>query len=471
MADWKVLPRRWAFPIQILRAGIATLLVGAVPMSAGAAGGPALPPAPAPPSATLRLSLSDAIARALAHNLGSLLAEARVREAAGEATLTRSSLLPQLAAGATGARQKISLEAYGFPVAPGESPLLGPFNVVDERVYLSQSLLDLSALGHARAAAAASRAAVAGAADARDTVAAICGGYYLAVIAHESRVAAARAQLATAEALDRRAADMRKAGTVPAIEELRASVQLARQRQRLISAENDLAKARLTLLQAIGLPLDQPLELTDRLPYAAMPAADLQAALAEASADRPALQEAKARLASTEAVLQAARREAFPVVMLNADYGRIGSSLPSLEGTYDVIATLRLPLFESGRIRGEVSAARARADEARARLADLQRQVELEVRSALLDLESAGDRVEVARQATDVAAAELTQARDRFSAGVASNLEVVQAQESVATASEDLIASQYAYNLARIDLARAEGVAASEVPALSGGQP
>jgi outer membrane protein TolC len=90
---------------------------------------------------------------------------------------------------------------------------------------------------------------------------------------------------------------------------------------------------------------------------------------------------------------------------------------------------------------------------------NLRAQIDFDVRTALLDLNAAADQVEVARTSLDLANQTLDQARDRFTAGVADNLEVVQAQESVASANESYIASLYAHNVAKLSIARAIGFA------------
>jgi len=172
-----------------------------------------------------------------------------------------------------------------------------------------------------------------------------------------------------------------------------------------------------------------------------------------------ALRPARLAVAAAESSLAGARRERLPTLALQADFGPIGPTPGSAEDTYSVAGALRLPLFEGGRIAGEVRAANGRLTAARAALADLDRRVELEVRSSWLDVTAAARLVEVAGQQRDLAAQQLTQAQDRFSAGVADNLEVVQAQESVATANDRYVTGLFAFNRAKVELALALGVA------------
>jgi outer membrane protein TolC len=419
--------------------------------------------APAPLSAAgaqvVHLTLAGAIARGLEYNLGVVTGAQRVREAEGARRVARAALLPQLSFGALQAREEISYEAYGLPVAPGTSPIVGPFDVSDVRVYLAQPLLDLSAAGAARAAARRRAAAQSTFADTREAVVYGVAELYLRAVTAGSRIAAAEAQLRTAQALFDRAADMKNAGTAPGIEVLRAQVELADERQRLIADENDLDKEKLALARAIGLPLDQPLELADAMPPGAPPEVSQADALAQAFDDRHDLKALNAEVEAAEAERAAARDQALPSLWAGADLGRIGSTLASAKSTFTLTATLRLPLFEGGRIKGALIQADARLAELRARLADLRRQVEYDVRAAFLDLGAAAERVRVNRDAVELANEQLAQAQDRFSAGVSDNLEVVQAQGAVATADDNYLSSLYACNVAKLALARAIGVA------------
>ena len=246
---------------------------------------------------------------------------------------------------------------------------------------------------------------------------------------------------------------------MPGIEVLRAQVELADEQQRLIAEENDLAKEKLALARAVGLPLEQPLELADAMPQGTGVAVSQGDALTQALATRHDLKALSSEVGAAEAERAAARRQAWPSLWAGADLGRIGPTLASAKSTFTLTATLRLPLFEGGRIKGALIQADARLAALRARRADLRRQVAYDVRAAFLDLRAAGERVRVNRGAVELADDQLAQAQDRFSAGVSDNLEVVQAQGAVATANENYLSSLYACNLAKLALARAIGVA------------
>ncbi len=211
------------------------------------------------------------------------------------------------------------------------------------------------------------------------------------------------------------------------------------------------------------------MDLTDRVAYAPLAGLTVDECVAQAYASREDLQSAASLIRAAESGRQAAVGEALPSVMVSADYGRSSSGWDTLHGTYSVAAAVRVPLFQGGRVRGRVLQADAQIAQQRAQADDLKARIELEVRSALLDVGAADQRVQVARSAADLAGQQLTQAQDRFSAGVSSNIEVVQAQESVATATDNYLSALYAHNVAKISLARAVGQSAERVQPYLGG--
>ncbi len=455
----------------------------------GARGGPPAPSAASPPGMpssagnpflggvpagevldrTIQLTLHDAIARALEHNLGIAVSRERVQSAEGTKWIARSGILPSVAADLIQSRQEINLAAYGFPVPPGESPLIGPFNLSDRRISVTQPIIDFSAFEWARAGSAAERAARLGLEDARGNVVLVVTSLYLQGIAADARIASAKAQVRTAEALHQQATDLKQAGMLSGVEVLRAQVQLQSQQQRLIVFENDFAKLKLALARAIGMPLSQAFELADRVPYMPLETMSLDAALKQALDARPDLRSASEMVKAAEAARRSVVGAWLPSLRFSADYGSIGQSWDSAMTTYSVGAVVRVPLFQGGRDKGRLLQADAELAGQHAMLADLQARIELEVRSALLDVTSSDSRVQVAKTAADLAEQQLTQTQDRFAAGVASQIEVVQAQEAVATASENLIASLYSHNMAKAALARALGLSEDPAERMLGG--
>jgi outer membrane protein TolC len=263
---------------------------------------------------------------------------------------------------------------------------------------------------------------------------------------------------------------MKDAGTIAGIELIRAQVQVENLKQRVNYYENEFSKQKLMLARAVGLPLAQAFELTDQVPFKAIDTMPLDAALAQAYTNRADYKAALELLKADEARRRSAYGSLAPSVHLTADYGDIGPSWDSALGTYSVMGLVRVPLFQAGRERGRILIADAALQQDRAQMADLKARIEYEVRAAHLDVQAAAERVRVARSAADLANQQLTQAQDRFAAGVASHVEVVQAQEAVATESENLIASLFAHNVAKAALARATGMAEDAAERLLGGQ-
>jgi outer membrane protein TolC len=412
----------------------------------------------------LSLTLDEAITRGLQHNLGLILGRERVREAQGARREARADLLPQARAGAYALRESVSLAALGFSGLPGLPVLpeiIGPFNVVDARGYLSQTVFDLHSIRHARAAALDAKAAEHQQRRTRDDVVFACADLYLEAVAGESRIASARAQLTTAQALYDLASDRKKSGLVAGIDVLRAQVQLAAQRQRVIVAEDEAAKQKLALARAIGLPLGQALRLADEMPFAALPPVAPEEALPRAYAARADLHAAEARVRAAEQERRAAAGEGLPSVGVSGDYGAIGSDVSGARPTFTVSVNLRVPIFEGGRVQAKVQQADARLQQARAGLDDLRAGVYYEIQSTLLDLKAAEERVGVATSALELAEQQLEQAQDRFAAGVAGNIDVTQAQEALARAAEDRIQSIFEHNVSKASLARALGAAES----------
>jgi len=414
----------------------------------------------------LALSVKAAVQRALQNNLGLLLQEESETVARGARWRALADLLPNVSGSLASRRQVINLEAYGFPAKPS---IVGPFNVHDARVYLSQPVIDVAALNDARASALNLRAEKYGVKTARDLVVLVAVNLYLEAVATSSRVETTRAQQATAEALFTQAQDLKTAGIVAGIDVLRSQVQLQTQRQRVIAAENDFEKAKLQLARAIGLPLGQAFTLTDKIPYAPLPAPPLEEVLARALDARPDFLAAKSRAEAARASIRAANGALLPSLRFDADYGAIGQSFAAAHGTYALAATVRIPVFDAGKTAARRIEAGSALRQREAELEDIRGRVEYEVRAALLDLRAADQQLQAANTNMQLADAELQQARDRFGAGVAGNLEITQAQESVAGASEQYISALYSHNLAKASLARALGIAESAVTNYLGG--
>jgi len=416
----------------------------------------------------LHLSLRDAIDRGLLQNLGVLLSSADIRSSRGQRWEQLSALLPHVTAAPSIDMSKINLAELGISLhLPGFSlPTAdGPFSYFDARASLSQTLFDWKSISNTRAASQNLKASEYTYKDARDLVVQAVGYSYLQAVADEARVETAQAQVATATAVSQQASDQVNAGTSPAIDGLRAKVEMQTRQQQLIQSRNDFAIQKLALARVIGLAPGQEFDLTDKSPYSAFEGMTVDDALKRAYADRPDYQAAAADVRAAEFSRRAAVAGYFPSLTFNADYGTGGSHPSTSTEVYEVKGTLSIPIFQGGSVHGDILQADARLVQSRERLANLRGQIDADVRTALLNLESSAEQVEVARSNIDLADATLAQSRDRFKAGVTDTVEVVQSQEIVASAHEQYISSLYSYNYAKISLARALGMAEEGVKA------
>jgi outer membrane protein TolC len=409
-------------------------------------------------SAILPLSLDGAITRALKYNLGVVSSDQNIRISRASRLRALSQLLPNLTTGVSETREQVNLAAFGFSGFPGIPQVVGPFNVFDARAYLSQSVLDFSAINHHRASAENLHAAEFAFRDAQDTVVFVAASLYLRAIAGASRITEAQAQVDTSQALYNLAVDQRKAGVVPAIDALRAQVELQSQQQRLIFYRNEFEKQKLNLARAIGLPLAQQFSLTGLAPYAPAQPLALDEALDRAYKTRADYQSSLALVRAAERSRDAARSQRLPSVDVNAAYGDIGSSLTQSHGTFSLAAAVRIPIYQGGRIRADVEQAEAQLQQRRSEAEDLRGKIDSDVRTAFFDLKSAEEQLRLAQSSIQLAKQQLQQSQDRFGAGVTNNIEVVQAQESVVASNDNYISGLYSYNLAKASLARALGL-------------
>ena len=415
------------------------------------------------------LTLRDAMDRGLRANLGMLISDSTSEIARGQRLQSLSALLPSVTGQVSQTEEQLSLATIGLHLSfPGVSipTVVGPFHYTDVRAAASWSVFDYSARKNFRSAQESERAARLSAQDARDLVVQAVAAAYLQIIADSSRVDAVRSQVETAQVLYDRAVDQRRAGTSAGIDVLRSQVELKQQQQRLLAQDNQFAKDKLALGRVIGLPPGQDFNLAESVPFSPLTSLSQEQALRTALEQRPDYQSYKARVRAAEEAVNAARAQRYPTGAITADYGDVGTSLANSHGTFTVVASARFNIFDAGRISADVIQAKAALKQRQDELADLGGQIDYQVRTAFLDIRTASDQVAVAQSNLDLANQTLEQARDRFSAGVTDNIEVVQAQESVAAANDSLIAALYGHNLAKVALARALGATDREVSRL-----
>ena len=450
--------------------------------------GPAPPPAtsrPAAPSGTnpflgsvptgkvsaepLALSIADAIRRALQYNLGVISAEQSIDRARGARLRQLADLMPNLNGHLSETREEINLATFGFPLPAGFPAFVGPFNVFDARIFGTQTVLDLRARNEVRAETHNVAAAQYSYKSTRDLVVLVAANAYLQALAASARADSALAQQQTADALYRQAGDLRQGGLIAGIDVVRAEVQLSTERQRATASRNEFEKAKLQLARIIGLPIGQEITLSDQLPYVPVPDMTLQEAVERAYKARPDYQAALERVLAAEAARRAIADEALPTVRVNADFGPVGLTPGDARDTFTVTGALNVPIFQGGRTRGRLLEADADLRARKSEAEDLKAGIYYDVRSAFLDLQATDEQLQVATRARELAGQQLTQARDRFGAGVADNIEVVQAQQAVTLAAEQYIGALYGYNVAKALLARGLGVAEDAVRQYLGG--
>lgn len=445
--------------------------------------GPILIPQPAVDSSTYQssvsdgkvtpgvmpLSLNDAIQRGLKFNLGLILTSQNTLSARGARLEQLQALLPAVSGSVKEAVMETDLQAQGLRI-PGFPAIIGPYGYTDIRGSLSWSLVNLSSLENYLAQRHNFKAAQLSAQDARDLVVLTVGNAYLTVIADGALVQSAQAQVDTSKVSLDQAAGNHQAGTAPLLDELRARVDYQTQQQTLIAAQNAFQKDKIALARAIGLPLEQQFELTDTAPYAPFDQLDPDKAVQEALANRADLKALQEQVAGAENARKAATDERLPTITFNGDYGDIGINPSHSHGTGDAVGSLDVPIFEEAKLRGDAKQAQSQLEQMRARLSDMRGQIGADVRDSILDIQAAEKLVEVAKSNVDLAKEELSEAQQRYKAGVSDNLAVSQAQQAMAQADEQYVASLYRHNVAKLSLARALGVAQSNYKDYVGGK-
>ena len=428
-------------------------------------------PSGAPTAGLLALTIRDAIDRGLRYNLGLTFSSEATAAARALRRRALADLLPNFSFRGGETLQRVNLAVFGLPLPAGVPEVVGPFSVFDARATGTDTLLDFHLLNTLRARNEQVKAAEFDYRNTRDLVVLAVGGAYLQVLTDAARVSAAEAQVNTAQALYKQAQDMRGAGVTPGIDVLRAQVEYQIQQQRLVGAKNDLDKHKLGLARIIGLQPSQQFTLSDTVPYAPAPPLTLDDAIARALRDRPDFNGAQRLLTAAELAKKAAQQQRLPSVQVNGDVGALGRTPATAANTYPATAALKIPIVQGGKVRSDVEEADAILRRRQAEVQDLRARIETDVRTAFLDLSATDQQVQVAKSSMELAQQTLQQAQDRFSAGVTTNLEVIQAQEAIAATNENFIATLFAFNFAKLSLARALGVAEDATKKYLGGNP
>lgn len=412
----------------------------------------------------LEVGLDDAVRIALGPEGNARLSLAResVAQVESRSSAERAAFLPNLSGSVTEQSRTTNLKAMGIdfdvPVPGFETPgFVGPFETFDARARVTQSLLDWGTVERYRASRVAIDVAESMSAATRNEVAAMAAGAYTRALEAAARVEAARADLALAESLLELADSQREAGTGTAIEVTRARVELANQRQLLLSAESDSRKTRLELLQVLNLSLDTPLVLADDPGALPIRPVDLADPLQTALGSREDFQAQRGREEQALRQYDAVRAERWPSIYGLADYGALGASPADSRPTRSIGIDLRVPIFDGGRRQARASEAQSQLDQERIRTDELQRSIELEVRLAMDEIQTARAQVEVSAEGLGLASEELERAERRYRAGVTTNVELVGAQARLERARENAILAGARLHLAEIELGRATG--------------
>jgi outer membrane protein TolC len=425
---------------------------------------------PGPKSTTepVELSLQGAIQNGLRYNLGAFLSRQSEQQARGARLQSLAGVLPNVNGSIGEQVQKINLQALGIGgvSTPGGIMIpksVGPFSTNDATAAMTWNIFDLKSINSVRAANQNVRASDLSYRDARETVVIAVSANYLLTLAADSRVTSDRAQLETARSLFQLAQDQEKAGVGTYIDTLRSNVELQGRQQALTQAEDDSAKQRIALARTIGFPVKQQLHITDQVPYKPLPDLNEASAFQDALKNRPDYLSALAQLRSAELQKKAAWDEYLPSLGFNGNYGVIGRDPASVSPQWTAAGEIQIPIFRGGKVEGDVKEANSALAERRATVQNLRGQIEQDVENAFLDLQSAAKQVDTANAQLKLATETLSQAQDRFKAGVTNNIEVIQAQESLSAANDAYINSLYAYNVAKVLLARAVGSAEKSV--------
>ncbi len=441
---------------EAILAGAATIGAAAMLAPPGAAGQPA----------PYRLTLEDAIHKAVQANLNVLVAGTEVEEDEGARARSLAALLPRVNAETYANVQNRNLRAFGISF-PGLPSVVGPFSNYDFRIYAQQKIVDLASYRALKASESALGAGKMSEQDARDLVVRVTAGLYLDAQSAAARVDAAQTRVTDSTTLLNLAQDKHHAGTATGVDVLRAQVQLANDRQALLEAENAYKQTLLVLARDLGMSPGTPLELSEPLRYQPLAAQQPEALLPEALTTRADYRALASQRQSLVEQQRANRARFYPQLSLSGNIGELGRSIGSVQTSGLIQGQIDFTIFDRDR-EGEAQQLASRVKRVDEQIADLRRGVEEDIREALLNLDSAAEQVSVAGEGQELAERELKLAQDRFQTGMANNVEVVTAQDELARAQENYILAVSSHVNAKYALARALGDTEKNVLAFTG---
>lgn len=407
----------------------------------------------------LRLTLDQAVGLALKQNPTAQIAVLTAAQSEQDKNIARADLLPQASARISDEAQKVNLRAQfgGVPAFPGLPNTLGPFQLFSAGPSVSAPVFDLTLWNRYQAARNTANASKANSLSTREQVILLTVSQYIGTLRAVANVQASQSRVDLAQALYDQAADLQKEGVGTGIDTLRANVELQNEKQRLLEAANDRETFLYGLSRLLNLDPRQKIELSDSLSFFDTPQPQVDTSIEAALADRQEWKALSSQLKAAEDQKKAARDSRLPSVRFDGTFAYVGTSGNTTLPTYTYQGSVNLPLFTGGRIRAEVVRADLEIRRLEEQRADLRNQIALDVKTALLNLDSARSEVQVANLGVQLSKEEVDQARDRFKAGVANNIEVIQAQDSLSRANDNQIAALYRFNQARADFARSIG--------------
>jgi outer membrane protein len=412
------------------------------------------------PTEVLRLTLNQAVALALKENPTEQIAILTAAQSEQDKNIARADLLPQVSARISDEAEKVNLLAQfggrAIPI-PGFPKTLGPYQVFSAGPSVSAPIFDLTLWERYQASRNTVNASKANSLSTREQVILLTVSQYIGTLRAMANVQASQSRVDLAQALYDQAADLQKEGVGTGIDTLRANVELQNEKQRLLEAQNDRETSLYALSRLLNLDPRQKIELADSLSFFDTPQPEVEASMEEALADRQEWKALSSQIKAAENQKKAAQDSRLPSVRFDGEFAYLGTSGNTTLPTYTYEGSVNLPLFTGGRIRAEVVSADLEIRKLEEQQADLRNQIALDVKTALLNLDSARSEVQVANLGVQLSKEEVDQARDRFKAGVANNIEVIQAQDSLSRANDNQIAALYRFNQARADYARSIG--------------
>src|SRR6202047_3264068 len=409
------------------------------------------------PTGVLRLTLDQSVALALKQNTTAQIAVIQAAEAVQDKNVARAALLPQAQLDSSDAVRRVNIEAqFGKPII-GFPEHIGPIQVFQAGPSFSAPVFDLTLWRRYQAERSLANAQQSNSLSTREQVVLLVVSQYIGTLRAVATVQAAGSRVDLAQALYNQAADLQHEGVGTGIDTLRANVELQNEKQRLLEAQADRETSLFGLSRLLNLDPRQAIELGDSLSFFDTPQPEVEPSIELALAERQEWKSLESQIKSAEFQKKASQDSRLPSLRFDGDFAYVGTSGSTTLPTYPYQASVNLPLFTGGRIHAEIVRADLEIRKLGQQKADLRNQIALDVKTALLNLNSARNEVQVANLGVQLSKEEVDQARDRFKAGVANNIEVIQAQDSLARANDNQIAGLYRFNQARADLARSIG--------------